>query len=143
MTKNILGISAAILLSSCAVLHHIQVGDIDNRKGQGKRFEILYNETGVNFDEAASIGKGMTRSKKAQEDIEFVRFLIEISNMGPRTGNPTFNDTYSDGLLADILKECPSGLVTGVTSIREMNKYPVISGEIVKVTGYCMSGSKG
>ena len=49
-----------------------------------------------------------------------------------------FNDKYADQLARDIYKRCPSGRITGLLAIREMNKYPVVSGEIIKVKGYCL-----
>ena len=42
-------------------------------------------------------------------------------------------------MIAMLKAECPSGKLTGLMSVRESRKYPVISGEIVKVTGYCVT----
>ena len=59
--------------------------------------------------------------------------------MGPRTGEPVWSsDTYADKVYLGLYEKCPSGQITGLTSIREINKYPVVSGEIVKITGFCL-----
>ena len=59
--------------------------------------------------------------------------------MGPRTGNPVYNERYAEDLLFLIKQKCPNGRVSGLTITREQSeRYPVISGEIVKVTGHCL-----
>lgn len=123
-------------LSSCAILHHTQVGEIDNRK-RGKPFELLVSETGVNIKEARDILKATSKSKQAKQ-MDDLAGIISLFQMGPRTGNMVFDDSYADEILELIAQECPSGKVTGLNSIRETAKYPVVSGEIVKVTGYCL-----
>jgi len=130
-------LASGICLSGCAVLHHVQIGDLDNR-GKLRAFDIKVSETGINLDEAAEIGKAVSR--KNSQVIEDINAIISLFQMGPRTGNMVFNDKFAEGVIDLIYKECPSGRVTGLTSIREMRKYPVISGEIVKVTGYCIEG---
>lgn len=129
-------------LSACAYLHHVQIGDIDQRnKNQLQAFEIMVSETGLNLDEASSIAQRLSRSERTSEQIEQVRTLISLFQMGPSTGNIVFNERYAEPILELILSRCPSGRITGLTSIREMKKYPVISGEIVKVTGWCHARS--
>ncbi|MBD65906.1 MAG: hypothetical protein CME62_11910 [Halobacteriovoraceae bacterium] len=125
-----------ILVSSCAIKHHVQVGDIapmDSEKS--KPFEVLLSETGVNLEQASDLITAATKDGgRAQE----VQNIISMFQVGPRTGNPVFNEKYADVLPELILKECPSGKVTGLLMIRETNSYPVVSGEIVKVRGYCL-----
>lgn len=126
---------ASILLSSCAIRHHVQVGDIV-RSGKGKLvpFDIKLSETGVNVKQAGDLLSAATkdndRAKKLAE-------IIALFQMGPKTGNPVFNEKYADAVPKAILGKCPSGKVTGLLMIRESAKYPVVSGEIVRVTGYC------
>ncbi len=127
----------------CVVKHHAQFGEIDGRGGLGRRFEVKVSETGVNLSEASSVAKSLTRSKAAQKDIETVRDIISMFQMGPKTGNIVFHDDYAEKLLSMILSQCSSGKITGLSLIRESNKYPVISGEIVKVRGYCKLGKGG
>lgn len=125
-------------LVGCAFMHHTQLGDIDSKiVSKGRKFEILLSETGVNLQEAAAIGSALTRHQKTSESIGNVGAIIGLFQMGPRTGNPVYDDKYADKLFDLLQKEC-RGTVTGLMSIRETAKYPVVSGEIVKIVGYCL-----
>jgi hypothetical protein len=129
---------APLLLSGCAIMHHTQVGEIDSQAVlKGRRFEILISETGVNFDEAARVGKALTQHQQTRDDIGGVAGIISLFQMGPRTGNQVFSPMYADKAFDLLRKECPRGVVSGLVSIRETAKYPVVSGEIVKIIGYC------
>lgn len=123
-------------IPSCAVLHHVQVGDVDNTKSFKKRpFDIKLSETGINIDEAKTIAKSFGgKSGKTASDAASV---YQLFTMGPTTGNMIYDEKFGDNLILAIHEQCPSGRVSGLVSIREMNKYPVVSGEIVHVTGYC------
>ncbi len=126
-----------LLVSSCAIKHHVQVSDID-KTPPGKKarpFKVILSETGVNLKEAAKIISAVTQDNQRAERIQKI---IAMFQMGPRTGNHVFNEKYADVIPELILKECPSAHVTGLLSVRETNKYPVVSGEIVKITGYCI-----
>ena len=126
------------LLPGCAIMHHTQIGEVDSRIVlEGRRFEIKVSEIGFNVKEAGNVAKAMTRHKGTQKHIGQVQAIIQLFQMGPKTGNPVFSDEYSDRVFSLIRKECPKGRVSGLTSIRETAKYPVISGEIVKVVGFC------
>jgi hypothetical protein len=128
-----------VAVNSCAVLHKTQVGDLnDDPKFALRPFELKVSETGVDFEEAGKVAKALSRSKTAQKDIDGVMGIIQLFQQGPRTGVPVFSESYAQNIVNDLYKECPSGRVTGLVSIREMRKYPVISGEIVKIKGYCM-----
>ncbi|MEI6834664.1 MAG: hypothetical protein WCL28_11800 [bacterium] len=132
------------LLSSCAVLHRVQVGDLDDdRKFVLKPFEVKVSEVGVDFREAGDIAKSLTKSKGAHKDLDTVTDIIQLFQQGPRTGVPVFSDSYAENLSNELYKSCPSGQITGLISIREMRKYPAISGEIVKVKGFCMIAKDG
>ena len=122
---------------SCSYLHHLQVGEIDNRKQfKQEYFEVKVNELGVNTDEVSKVIQALMRSKS--KDLEKVVNFIALFQVGPRTGNPVYNEKYAEKLLDLISLKCPDGRISGVQSVREMNKYPTISGEIVKVSGYCL-----
>jgi len=123
-------------LNACAVVHHVQVGDIDDR-GESKRFEIMVSQTGVNLPQAARIASSFTPSKSHSKDLRQLSEIIKLFQMGPATGLGVFNEKYAEQLLKLISDVCANGKISGLTSIREMRKYPVISGEIVKVIGYC------
>lgn len=126
------------LLSGCAILHHVQVGQIDNRDSQvAIPFEILMSETGVNTQEVAAAAHAISRANNGNGDAGRAVAILGLFQMGPRTGNLTYNPRYAEKLVYQIYEKCPSGNVTGLMSIREMRKYPMVSGEIVKLTGYC------
>jgi hypothetical protein len=125
------------LATGCAQLHHIQLGEIDNRPGLVKKpFDIKVSESGINLYEAAGIVRAF--NKRAGKEAGALAGVIGLFQMGPRTGNPVYVKDYAKDLVQIIYEKCPSGRVTGLTSIRESRKYPVVSGEIVKVTGYCL-----
>lgn len=120
-------------------MHSTQLGEIDSRViSKGRKFQILVSETGVNLDEAANILKATTTHGQTQSEIGQAQAILGFFQMGPRTGNQVYNDTYADALFDLLRKECPKGRISGLMSVRESAKYPVISGEIVKLTGYCL-----
>jgi hypothetical protein len=128
----------SIFLSACAQLHHVQYGEIVSHPDYvQKPFEVLMSETGVNIQELKEASKLFMneRSGQAAEDLAGI---IGLFQMGPRTGNPVYVKDYAKNLIQVIYEKCPSGKVTGLASIRETRKYPVVSGEIVKVTGFCL-----
>ncbi len=78
---------AIMLLSSCARLDHVHIGDIDQSEGQLTKFSVKVSETGVEASEFAGIGSAVTKGKTS-DDFEIVRIALAVSNMGPRPGNP-------------------------------------------------------
>ncbi|MBK9322943.1 MAG: hypothetical protein IPM97_08370 [Bdellovibrionaceae bacterium] len=136
--RNILSLSCLLLLCSCAQLHHVQIGEVASHSGYvQKPFDIKISESGVNLGEAAEVSK-ILLNKDRQKDAEEIVGLIGLFQMGPITGNPVYVKDYAKNLIQLIYEKCPSGKVTGLMSVRESRKYPVVSGEIVKVTGYCL-----
>jgi hypothetical protein len=124
----------------CAVLHRTQLAEVDSKAVlKGQRFEVLLSETGVNLQEATDIAKSLTQHQKTSDDMQAINDIIAMFQMGPRTGNMVFNEKYADAVPELILKNCPSGRVSSLMSIRETNKYPVVSGEIVRLVGYCIN----
>lgn len=125
------------LLSGCAFLYHVQVGSVDARTQSQVwiPFEIKMSEVGVSTEEIGAIARAS--NSRAGDDAAGIAGLIALFQMGPRTGNPTYNERFAEKLVYEIYQKCPSGRVSGLMSIREFRKYPVISGEIVKVTGFC------
>jgi hypothetical protein len=121
-------------------VHHTQVGEIKyNPNYDAIPFEILVSQTGFNIQEAGAIGKAVLQDQNAGENLQTIAAIISLFQMGPSTGSPVWTtDTYADKVYLGLYEKCPSGQITGLTSIREMNKYPVVSGEIVKVTGFCL-----
>ena len=105
----------------------------------GQRFEILLSEMGVNLEEGTQIAAGIAESAGGKsEGVNTAGSIIALFQMGPKTGNPVFSDDFSDDLIHQLKLKCPSGRISGLTSVRETAKYPVVSGEIVKLIGYCL-----
>lgn len=126
-------------LLSCAQLHHVQYGEIESYPGYVyKPFDIKLSETGVSLEEGASLASRLSRNTSDSDAIKSLAVIVSLFQMGPRTGNPVYEKGYAKNLIQILYEKCPSGRVTGLTSIRESRKYPVVSGEIVKVTGYCL-----
>lgn len=126
-------------LTSCASLHHVQVGTIDNRNNQKMRpVEVMVSGTGVNIDEVKQLSNQILGSKRGGKQAGQAADTFDSFQMGPKTGDIVYNEHYADNV-AQLLKEkCQQGKITGITSIRETMKYPVISGEIVKFRAYCI-----
>lgn len=125
-----------LFAGGCAILHHAQVGQIDNRPGYALvPFEIKVSEMGVSLDDTKSLA--YAGNSRGGDQLGDAAAILSMFQMGPRTGNPVYDQRYAEKLAYQIHEKCPSGRVTGLMSIREMRKYPVISGEIVKITGYC------
>lgn len=132
---------AMALGPGCAVLHSAQVGDIDSQTVmEGKRFEIRLAELGVDLEEVGKLANNAGKSLKREEETNAVVEIIKMSNMGPSTGYPVFDVAYSDALIDRIKEACPSGRVSGLVSVRESADYGLVSGEIVKLIGYCAKG---
>ena len=124
-------------VTACASLHNYQIDDIDSSQGALTPFQLQVDETGINVHEAISVGKAVVDEESAKR-LNTVDGVISLFQVGPSTGNSTLNDHWADGVLEAVRARCPSGKVTGLTTVRETNKYPVVSGEIVTVKGYCV-----
>ena len=130
---------ALLVGAGCTTMHSVQLGNIDSQTLlTSKPFEIKVNEIGVNTEDAVAIAEAIATATGHGEEVSAIGDIIELFQMGPRTGNPVFNVKYSDKIAETLTQECPSGRVTGLMSIRETAEYPVISGEIVRLVGYCM-----
>ena len=128
-----------LLGTGCTTIHSVQLGNIDSQTLlTSKPFEIKVNEIGVNTEDAVAIAETIATATGHGEEVSTIGDIIELFQMGPRTGNPVFNVQYSDKIAEKLTQECPSGRITGLMSIRETAEYPVISGEIVRLVGYCM-----
>ena len=130
-------------LTGCAVLHHAQLSDIDNNPNFAlKRFDLKVSELG--FDHRGAANAARFSGGRDAKNLGIISDIISLFQMGPSTGRRVYvGDVYGDVLLEKIYETCPSGRVTGLTMIREMRRYPVISGEIVKITGYCLEDKAG
>ena len=129
------------MMAGCAVMHSVQLGEIDsNIVLEGKRFEINVSQLGLDVEQAASIAEAVAVVAGSPETAEAVSAAQDIGALfqwGPKTGAPVFRDDYSDGIIDLIRQECPSGQISGLMSVRESVDYSVITGEVVKLVGYC------
>lgn len=124
--------------SGCAHLHHVQVADIDSSQGELQPFEVKVNATGVSVSDSAELAKAMSNDAQTRKNMDTAEAIIAMTQMGPKTGDPTFSDDWADAAAEKVLARCPSGHITGLTARRETMDYPVISGEIVTIKGYCI-----
>jgi hypothetical protein len=123
--------------TACASLHHYEVSDIDSTEGKLTPFELQVDETGINVHEAIGIAKTVA-GDQGKKRLGTLDSAIALFQVGPSTGNPTFNETWADGVIPALRERCPTGHITGVSTVRETNRYPVVSGEIVTIKGYCI-----
>jgi len=134
--KSLLMLILPVSFYGCAILHHVQVGQIDNRSSETLiPFEIMMSEVGVSTEEIGKMAKATKSS--GGDQVADLAAIVSLFQFGPKTGNITYNERYAERMVYEIHQKCPSGKVTGLMSVREMRKYPAISGEIVKVSGYC------
>lgn len=130
-----MGLIAAM---GCMKLHAVQVGEIESSAVlNGERFEIKLSAIGFSTKELGEIAGMAASSQKGRETSESISSLIELFQQGPRTGEPVVDPRFADRLHRKILDRCPSGDVSGLMTIRETADYPGLTGEIVKVVGYC------
>jgi hypothetical protein len=125
------------LTAGCARLDHVQIGSIDQSQGELVPVSVRLSETGFDATAAAEIGRVASRGRTA-ENFKQLRDILALINMGPRTGNPVFDDAYAQRLQEYLLVECPSGRLTGIRAIREAKTAGPVSGEIVGVDAYCI-----
>ena len=130
-----LALLGCLLLSGCAELHHVAYGELEN--GRGRPFEIMVSDTGINLGEAASVARSMSATPQGRRQASNAEDIIALFQTGPKTGNPVFNETYADRLHDDLARACPSLRIHHLIVVRETQKYPVISGEIVRIKGEC------
>lgn len=130
--------SCGLGLFGCATAHHIQVSDIDSSQGELQPFVVRVNATGVSVSDSATVAKALASDRETRENVDTLEAIIALTQMGPKTGDPTFSDDWADRAAQTVLARCPSGHVTGLTTRRETMDYPVISGEIVTIKGYCI-----
>lgn len=136
--NHIFTVLTSIILQSCAQLHHVALSDIDTKETESSRpIEIKVSELGIDFKEASSAAKMLT-DRRTQQNIDTVQEVISLFQMGPLTGNRVFTEGYAYKVPLLLQEKCPGGRVTGIASIRETRKYPILSGEIVKIKAFCV-----
>jgi hypothetical protein len=131
------GLTLSYFLQGCAYMHHYQLSDIDSSHGQLRPISVQVNDVGFNLNEATALLKSMETKSQAKRT-DTASDFISMFQYGPSTGDLTFNDTWGDRVSEALLARCPTGEITGVTTQREHMDYPVLSGEIITVKGYCV-----
>jgi hypothetical protein len=140
--RTVVLIYLLLLTSGCAILHRAQISDIQYKKGYDRvPFEVKVSEVGFDVKGAGDLAGSLIQGQGG-ENAQSLGEIMAYFQMGPVTGIPVYNRNYADKILELIYKRCPSGNYTGLTSIRETNAYPVVSGEIVKIKGYCLIPKK-
>jgi hypothetical protein len=132
--KGFILVAICLVGASCAVLHRVDIGDIDDTRENSTPFEIKVSEVGVNLDDARSIARHVAPKGKGDDIMK----TLQMFQMGPKTGNSVYVENYAEKLVYSINEKCPGGKITGLTTVRETRKYPVISGEIIKISGFCI-----
>ena len=138
MFKKIILLSLlGVFVNGCAILHRVQLSDIDNTPGMVKvPIEVKVSETGVDVKQIEDIARA-TKSSGGEQTGDLAQ-MIQYFQMGPRTGAPVYTESYAQKVVYQLHTQCPSGRITGLSSIRETRDYSVIKGEIVKITGFCL-----
>lgn len=131
-------IFAAIAMAGCARLDSVQIGSIDQTQGDLTPISVRFSETGFDAAAAAEIGR-IASDGQAADNFEDLRNILALMNMGPRTGNPVYDDQYAEKLLTYLRNECQSGQLTGIRAIREAKSAGPVSGEIVGVDAFCIA----
>ena len=129
--KKLITIGAVLVLSACARLDHVQINDIDQSQGTLTPISVKTSENAVELAAVAGIAAAVTKNENAQQNLKALRDILALMNMGPRTGNPVFNETYAENVLSQLYSQCPSGNITGIKNVREARSYGPVSGEII------------
>lgn len=128
----------ALVVSGCMTVHSVQLGDVDSTIVHGgQQFEIKLSALGFNTEEIADLVKIAASSPQAQKRVESIEDTVAMFQYGPRTGDTVLDPRFADRMRHEIRSRCPSGRVSGLMTIRETADYPGLSGEIVKLVGYC------
>ncbi len=127
-----------LLCSGCARLDHFQISDIDQTQGELSAISVKISETGFDAAATAELASVAASSDSAKENLGDLAAILALMNMGPRTGNPVYNDRYAEQLLQQLQQQCASGNITAIRSVREATSYGVVSGEIVRIDADCI-----
>lgn len=136
--KSLAPLILSLISGGCAVVHKVQIAEIDQTfKSKSRPIEVLISEVGISTEELGATARMISTNKQSQQKIKELQNIISLFQWGPRTGNITYVRDYADSALTSLVNQCPSGKITNILSVREMTKYPVVSGEIIKVKALC------
>jgi hypothetical protein len=126
------------LMTACARLDHVQISDIDQSQGTLKPITVKVSEFAIELAVVAEVGSRLATNPNTRNSLQEIRDILALINMGPRTGNPVFNDNYAENVLEQLYVQCPTGKITGLRSTREATSYGAVSGEIVRLNAFCI-----
>lgn len=124
-------IISSYALWGCVELHNVQIGDV---MGTGKKISVEVSDIGVNM-EASMKAAGKLSNKN--EEASKLNSIISMFQYGPQTGNIIYRPQVWANFSADLLSQCPNGIISGLTSTREFRNFNFVSTETATVTGYC------
>lgn len=136
--QKLLLVGTLLLLGACARLDHVQIGDLDQSQGELVPISVKVSQFAIELAALAEVGRHVATNSAARSQSKELRNLLIMMNMGPRTGNPVYDDTYAEMVLDDLYRQCPSGNITGIRNIREARSYTAVSGEIVRIDAFCI-----
>lgn len=137
---KILAVLCLFFNGGCAVLHRVQLSDLENNS-KGRPVSVKVSETTFDISEAADIAKRLGRSagSKGMQNLGNAAETYEaLFQFGPRTGAPVYNEFYAREIPERLAAECKNGYLTNVTSLRESRDYPVVKGQIVRIDATCV-----
>ncbi len=136
-------LSLNAVLSGCAVLHKVQLSDLNRPKGKvRKKVSIKASETTVSLRELGDLTRaaGQTfKSRGAENTGKLLQAYTTFFQMGPTTGTPVFNELYARDIPQRLASECKNGTLTDIISVRESREYPVVKGEVVRIDAVCVT----
>ena len=136
--QKLMLLGVLLLLGACARLDHVQISDIDQTQGQLSPISVKVSENAIELAVIAGVAAELASHSKDQQHLKEIRDILALMNMGPRTGNPVFNDQYAKNVLNQLHQQCTTGRITGIRNIREAKSYGPVSGEIVRIDAYCI-----
>lgn len=141
--KQIIQLFLLLMLAGCANLYHVQIGNIDDRAQDAVAWipiDVKLSEVGIDTQQIADLTRTRTKDPKTgqHKDDAGIADIIGLFQMGPRTGHQVYNERFAEKVIYQLYQQCPSGRITGISSIREQRNYSVVSGEIVKITAFCL-----
>ncbi|MCS6839086.1 MAG: hypothetical protein NZ480_09645 [Bdellovibrionaceae bacterium] len=136
---KMMGVMMVTLIQGCAVLHRVQYGEFDQPNNYvTKPFEIRLNQFG--FDAART--KQTLDTFREKDEASGLLGLIALFQVGPRTGNPIYEEKWGHNILEVLHEKCPSGRFSGLMAARENREFQGVSGEMLTIKGFCLIPKK-
>lgn len=123
-------------------MHGGGIGERDAPSDERRTVVVNVSDVGVDTRGIAKSGAQVARtagrnSGTMKNVAGSIEFLAWATSQSPRTGNPTWDDLWADGIEKVLREQCPNGVVTGIQTTRESASYPYVSGEIIRVRAEC------